>query len=66
MLLNSSPTPPHPRPPTQYGPQLYHAFPFSGFLVFLAVYSGIAQNQNLSRFARFSATQAVLLDILLM
>ena len=45
---------------------LYHLFPFSGFLVFLAVYSGIGQNQRLGRFARYNAMQAVLLDILLM
>jgi len=45
---------------------LYHLFPFSGLLVFLAVYSGIVNNQNLSRFTRLAACQAVVLDILLM
>ena len=45
---------------------LYRSFPFSGFIFFLAVYGGIANNQSLSRFTRYNAMQAVLLDILLM
>jgi hypothetical protein len=36
------------------------------FLLFLAVYSFIVNNQSLSRFIRVNAMQAVLLDILLM
>eukprot|EP00798_Chlamydomonas_sp_ICE-L_P031580 gene31580-6778_t len=44
---------------------LYTSFPFAPFLVFLAVYSFIVNNQSLSRFVRYNAMQAVLLDILL-
>lgn len=36
------------------------------FLVFLGIYNGIVNNQNFSRFVRYNAMQAVLLDILLM
>ncbi len=36
------------------------------FLVFLGIYTGIVNNQNLSRFVRYNAMQAVLLDVLLM
>lgn len=43
---------------------LYHAFPFAPFLVFLGIYS-VVNNFNLSRFVRYNAMQAVLLDILL-
>jgi hypothetical protein len=32
----------------------------------LGVYSGIVANPNLSRYVRYNASQAVLLDILLM
>ncbi len=35
-------------------------------IIFLAVYNGIVTNQNLPRFVRFNAMQAVLLDVLLM
>lgn len=44
---------------------IYHSFPFAPFLIFLAVYSGIVNNQNLPRFVRYNAMQAVLLDVLL-
>ncbi|GBF92318.1 hypothetical protein Rsub_05520 [Raphidocelis subcapitata] len=44
---------------------LYHAIPFGPFLVFLGVYSLIVNNQNLSRYTRYNAAQAVVLDILL-
>lgn len=36
------------------------------FIIFLGVYNGIVNNQNLPRFVRYNAMQAVLLDILLM
>ena len=36
------------------------------FAVFFAVYLGIINNQNFSRYCRFNAMQAVLLDIVLM
>jgi hypothetical protein len=35
------------------------------FLIFIGVYSGIVGNQNFSRFIRYNAMQAVLLDILI-
>jgi len=44
---------------------LYNSFPFAPFVIFLGVYSGIVANQNLPRFVRYNAMQAVLLDILL-
>lgn len=44
---------------------LYHLFPFAPFIIFLGVYSGIVNNQSLSRYIRYNAMQAVLLDILL-
>jgi hypothetical protein len=45
---------------------LYHIFPFAPFIIFLGVYSGVVNNQSLSRYIRYNAMQAVLLDILLM
>jgi hypothetical protein len=72
------PRAPHPPPPAQFpfiaralaplGPvnALYHLFPFAPFIIFLGVYSGIVNNQSLSRYIRYNAMQAVLLDILLM
>jgi uncharacterized membrane protein len=44
---------------------LYYSVPFASLVVFFAVYLGIVQNANASRFARFNAMQAILLDILL-
>jgi hypothetical protein len=44
-----------PNPPTTHS-----------FLLFLAVYSGVANNASLSRFIRYNAMQAVLLDVLIM
>uniref|UniRef100_A0A7S0RS17 Protein TIC 20 n=1 Tax=Chlamydomonas leiostraca TaxID=1034604 RepID=A0A7S0RS17_9CHLO len=44
---------------------LYNTVPFAPFVAFLAVYIGIVNNTNLSRFVRFNAAQAVLLDVLL-
>ena len=35
-------------------------------IVFFAVYSGIVNNQNFSRYVRFNALQSILLDIILM
>ena len=37
--------------------------PMGNLIVFFAIYLGIAKNQNLSRFCRFNAMQAILLDI---
>ncbi|KAG2488538.1 hypothetical protein HYH03_012857 [Edaphochlamys debaryana] len=44
---------------------IYHAFPFAPFLIFLAVYTGIVNNQAFPRYVRYHAMQAVLLDVLL-
>ena len=45
---------------------LYNTVPFASLIVFLAVYNGMVANTNFSRFVRFNAMQAVMLDILLM
>lgn len=45
--------------------KLFYAFPLAGFVAFLAIQLGVTNNQNLSRFVRFNAMQAVLLDIVL-
>ena len=39
--------------------------PMGNLIVFFAIYLGIAKNQSLSRFCRFNAMQAILLDIAL-
>jgi len=44
---------------------LWLSVPFAPFVAFLAVYAGIVNNRSLPRFVRFSAMQAVMLDILL-
>jgi hypothetical protein len=45
--------------------RLYFSFPFASLGIFFAVYLGIINNQNMSRYTRFNAMQAVLLDIIL-
>jgi hypothetical protein len=44
---------------------LWLSVPFAPFVAFLSVYAGIVNNRSLPRFVRFSAMQAVMLDILL-
>jgi uncharacterized membrane protein len=44
---------------------LYNAVPFGSLAVFFGIYLGIIQNQNFSRYVRYNAMQAVVLDILL-
>lgn len=44
---------------------LYFGVPFASFACFFAVYLGIINNQKFSRYCRFNAMQAVLLDIVL-
>jgi len=79
MATNPQPPPTNPlQPPSQFpyvaralaplGPvnSLYHIFPFFPLIVFLAVYSGVANNPSLSRYVRINALQAILLDVLLM
>jgi len=43
----------------------YYTLPFAGLIVFFALYYGVVQNYNLSRFVRYNAMQSILLDILL-
>ncbi|GBF93270.1 hypothetical protein Rsub_06002 [Raphidocelis subcapitata] len=45
--------------------QLYHSIPFAALIAFFGIYLGVVNNARLPRFVRFSAMQAVLLDILL-
>lgn len=40
--------------------------PTRSLIVFFAIYSGIVNNQNFSRYVRFNALQSILLDIILM
>mgnify|MGYP001807154061 CR=1 FL=1 len=69
------PQPTQPNPPTQptqpnlhthFPPTQHPSRPTHRFLVFLAIYAGIVNNQGLPRFVRYHAMQAVLLDVLLM
>ena len=47
--------------------RVYFSVPFAGTIAFFAVYLGIINSpQNFSRYVRFNAMQAVLLDIILM
>ncbi|GLC37932.1 hypothetical protein PLESTB_001501000 [Pleodorina starrii] len=44
---------------------LYHSMPFGSFIAFFGLYIGVVNNPAFSRFVRFNAVQAILLDILL-
>lgn len=44
---------------------LYASIPFAPLVCFFGLYLGVVNNASVSRFARFSAMQAVLVDILL-
>ncbi|KAF5826603.1 hypothetical protein DUNSADRAFT_2551 [Dunaliella salina] len=44
---------------------LYHSLPLGSLIAFFGVYLGIVNNRNFSRFVRFNAMQAILLDIIL-
>ena len=44
---------------------MMHQLPFGSLILFFGIYLGIAKNQSLSRFCRFNAMQAILLDICL-
>ncbi|KAK9064464.1 hypothetical protein SSX86_015846 [Deinandra increscens subsp. villosa] len=43
----------------------YRSVPYSSYLAFLILYIGVVRNTNVSRYARFNAMQAVVLDVLL-
>lgn len=44
---------------------VYRSIPYSSYLAFLLLYIGVVRNTNVSRYARFNAMQAVILDVLL-
>ncbi|KAK4487922.1 hypothetical protein RD792_003660 [Penstemon davidsonii] len=44
---------------------LYHSVPYASFITFFGFYLGIVKNPNLSRYVRFNALQALVLDVLL-
>ncbi|KAG8380325.1 hypothetical protein BUALT_Bualt06G0003900 [Buddleja alternifolia] len=44
---------------------LYHSIPYASFVTFFALYLGIVRNPSFSRYARFNALQALVLDVLL-
>ncbi|KAJ4835096.1 Protein TIC 20-v, chloroplastic [Turnera subulata] len=45
--------------------RVFKSFPLNGFLVFLALYFAVVRNPNLSKYVRFNAMQALVLDVLL-
>jgi uncharacterized membrane protein len=44
---------------------LYHSVPYASFVAFFGLYLAVVRNPSMSRFARFNAMQAVVLDVLL-
>ncbi|GFQ00384.1 protein tic 20-ii chloroplastic, partial [Phtheirospermum japonicum] len=44
---------------------LYHSVPYASFITFFGFYLGVVRNPSLSRYARFNALQALVLDVLL-
>jgi uncharacterized membrane protein len=51
--------------PLQPLASVYFRIPFAGMISFFAIYMGIAENRNLSRFVRFNGMQAIILDVCL-
>ena len=51
--------------PLQPIASMYFSIPFAGLISFFAIYMGMAENRTLSRFVRFNAMQAIILDICL-
>ncbi|MCL2933725.1 MAG: hypothetical protein MGG11_16190 [Trichodesmium sp. MAG_R03] len=45
--------------------KIYQGIPFSGLIIFLALYLLVVRNNNISHFIRFNTMQAILLDIVL-
>nr|QKY65041.1 chloroplast protein import component Tic20-V [Passiflora tenuiloba] len=45
--------------------RVFKSFPLNGFLVFLTLYFVVVKNPNFSRYVRFNAMQAIVLDVLL-
>lgn len=44
---------------------LYRSIPFSGLIIFFALFLLVIRNENISHFIRFNAMQAILLDIVI-
>ncbi|KAL1552196.1 Protein TIC 20-II, chloroplastic [Salvia divinorum] len=44
---------------------LYHSVPYASFVTFFGLYLGVVRNPSFSRYARFNALQALVLDVLL-
>ncbi|XP_047334533.1 protein TIC 20-II, chloroplastic [Impatiens glandulifera] len=44
---------------------LYRSVPYASFVAFFALYLGVVRNPSFSRYVRFNAMQAVVLDVLL-
>jgi len=44
---------------------IIYSFPLAGLAIFFALFLLVVRNENISRFIRFNAMQAILLDILL-
>ncbi|KAK1406943.1 hypothetical protein QVD17_38553 [Tagetes erecta] len=45
--------------------KVFKSFPLNGTLMFLVLYFGVVRNPNFSRYVRFNAMQAIVLDVLL-
>ncbi|WOG83031.1 hypothetical protein DCAR_0102205 [Daucus carota subsp. sativus] len=43
----------------------YRSIPYASYVAFLALYVGVVRNEGFSRYVRFNAMQAVVLDVLL-
>ena len=41
----------------------YYSIPFASLVSFFAIYLGLAENKNMSRFVRFNAMQAIIVDV---
>jgi hypothetical protein len=44
---------------------IYRAIPFSGLIIFFALFLLVIRNENISHFIRFNTMQAILLDIVI-
>ena len=51
--------------PLQPLASMYYRIPFAGVISFFAIYMGLAENQTMSRFVRFNAMQAIIVDVCL-
>ena len=51
--------------PLQPLASMYYRIPFAGVISFFAIYMGLAENRQMSRFVRFNAMQAIIVDVCL-